>query len=119
MATSRISFHGTLRTSELDSVLAILRGWLRDDTLEAKLRLSGYEIAHEAEGFEMFCQEASGGGGTPRYLLEGSMEATQEAAAERLRPLLQLSADRGVDFSLEYVPVDEDGGEAGDEVSLE
>ena len=50
--------------------------------------------------------------------MEGTIEAPPETAAQWLRPLLSLCQDRNIVLKLEYVPVDEEGQEIGDEISL-
>jgi hypothetical protein len=117
---SRTSFHGTFWTGDSGAVLDVLRAWLRNDALDKKVRMSGIEIVHEGPGIYVFCQEAPVGlGRQPYYQIEGTVDATPDAGAERLRPLLELSRDKGVEFSLEYVPIDDNGTEIGDEISLE
>lgn len=113
------SFHGSLRGGDFDALLGVLRAWLQTDAFKIQDRLAGMEIVHEGAGISVFCQEDTPAPDRrPRYLIEGTIDAAPEAAAERLRPLLHLCRDKGIEFSLEYVPVDEDGQEIGDEVRL-
>ncbi len=113
------SFHGWLSGGDFDTVLGMLRAWLQTDDFKIQDRLAGMEIVHEAEGFYLFCHEGRRRPDQPpNYLMEGKIDAPTEAAADRLRPLLQLAQARQLEFTLEYIPLDEDGQEIGDEISL-
>lgn len=116
---STTSFHAWLSGGDFDTVLDLLRAWLKTEDFKIQDRLAGMEIVHESDSLYLFCQEGRPTrDGLPNYLMEGKIEAGAEAAAERMRPLLTLSEARHIDFSLEYVSLDENGQETGDEISL-
>jgi hypothetical protein len=113
------SFHAWLSGGDFAAVLDMLRAWLQTDDFKIQDRLAGMEIVHDANGLYLFCHEGRPTSDSrPNFLMEGTIGASPEAAAERLRPLLQLSAARQIELSLEYVPIDENGQEIGDEISL-
>lgn len=113
------SFHGSLDDGDFEAVLGVLRDWLRTDAFKIQDRLAGMEIVYEADGIYVFGEEDTPGPNRkPRYLIEGTIKAGPEAAAEWLRPLLHLCRDKNIKFNLEYVPMDEHGQEIGEEVSL-
>jgi hypothetical protein len=115
----RTSFHAWLSGGDFETVLGMLRAWLQTGDFKIQDRLAGMEIVHDADGLYVFCHEGRPTSDSrPNYLMEGKIDANPEDAAERLRPLLQLSESRHIELSLEYVLIDENGEEIGDEISL-
>lgn len=118
---NRTAFYGTLYTGDFEVVQRLLQAWLGAENLNVKIRLSGEEITtEENDDFYLYCHNALGSQGTtPYYLLEGNTSAGPDATRQRLEGLLNLCREQGVNCSLEYVEVNEDGDEVSEQFLLE
>ena len=115
----KTSFHASLTNAGFSTVLGVVSAWLDTDDFKIQDRFAGMEIVHEADGVYLFCQESlPARAGSPSFLLEGTIDASPEVAVEWLRPLRRLCETRGVELQLEYVAVDDNGQQVGDEISL-
>lgn len=116
---NRIAFYGVLGTGDAPLAAAVLGKWVKA-SLVPKVRIGGVEIDHEDERVSLYCHEASvKPGGPPELLLEGSMAGTLEEAKASLVELRDSFRARQVRADLEYVEVDDDGQEVGEQVSLD
>lgn len=115
----RVSFYGSIKTGDRQIVARLLGDWVKSRELDVRIRLSGVEIVYEDEAVYLYCYEAAiDPGQKPFYLLEGNMAGTLDDANARLSQLLQSCKERGIACTLDYVLVNENGDQVGEELSL-
>ncbi|WP_040776356.1 hypothetical protein [Nocardia pneumoniae] len=102
------SYHGTFYTDSPEIMEQILRSWLSVDDLQMKPH-RGFQMHYETDGFELYCYDAGGPGGPTYFLLEGRIEDTPDIATARLGKLAEHSRNVGLEFSIDYEEVDEEG----------
>lgn len=116
----KLAFYGILESGDLQKVSRLLGEWMAAERLDVKVRLGGEEIVCESDKVYFYCQTGTPSpGGEPRYLLEGQLSGTPEEARELLERLLASCKREGITSRFEYVPVDDDGNEIGDQIFVE
>lgn len=114
----KVNFYGSIWTGDHEVVAALIEQWL--GVPKVKIRLSGEEIVYEDPSRYVYCYNAVDVEGVgPSFLLEGHVEGSPDEARELLERLAKACQDRGIKCSFDYVQVDSDGEQIGEEHHLE
>ncbi|MGK8524490.1 hypothetical protein ACRS6B_24370 [Nocardia asteroides] len=115
MATT--AYHGTFYTDSPQTIEQILRSWLSEVALQMKPH-RGFQLRYGTDGFELYCYDAEGPGGPAYFLLEGHIGDAPDIADTRLRDLAEHARSAGLEFTIDYEEVDEEGNALSAERSL-
>lgn len=116
---NRTDFSGILHSGASETVLSVLGEWLKTDDLNAKQRISGLEIVYEDKNIYMYCYEDSDKlRNQEKFILEGHAEFDPDQTRIILERLFRLCQAAEMRCVLEYVEVDEDGEEIGEELRI-
>lgn len=113
---TQINFYGRIESRDVAVVRHLLQAWLGAERLDEKVKLSGDQLVYEGEDLYVYASEAAAG--APYFLLEGHRRAALDEVGQWLQRLLADCVLRGVDAALEYVAVDGDGREIGEQHSV-
>jgi hypothetical protein len=115
----RVAFYGDMETGDLQVAAGLLSSWLGRDDLVVKSRVAGDEITYEDEATYVYCHEAdTSAGNAPFFLLEGQVAGPLASANEQLSALARLCDAGGVGCGLDYVQLDDDGDQVGEEFTV-
>lgn len=117
---SRIAFYGSLWTEDFARVADLLSSWMNTDDLNVKPRIFGEEITYENSGIYLYCHSAEDEeGGESSFLLEGHMVRSLDEVRTQLYALADLCESRGIESDFEYVEINEQGEQVGEEFQLD
>ena len=112
-----VSYNGRFFVGELAPVRDVLAQWLDVPDLETREGSFGPEIYYKRDGAKVYCEPVPDSG-EPRFLLSGELSGTASECERKLRSLVDLARAGGIDTSLQYEVIDEDGNPLSGEVDL-
>lgn len=112
---TQTNFYGRIASGDVAVVRQLLQTWLGTERLDEKAKLSGDQLVYEDDQIYVYASAASAGS---CFLLEGHRRAALDEVGPWLQRLLAGCIARGVDATLEYVSVDDDGQEVSEQYSV-
>ena len=111
-----------MKSAVLAPLERVLRDWLGSATLVFKVTREGLSTLHQDEDDSryLYCHSDAREDATlpDDYLAEGYLRLPRQQAERRYADLIARLRTAGVEASLDFVEVDEDGGQIGEEVTL-
>ena len=113
---TQTNFYGRIASGDVAIVRQLLQTWLGTERLDEKVKLSGDQLVYEDDQVYVYASAAAGA--SPCFLLEGHRHAALDEVRLWLQRLLAGCVVRGVDATLEYVAVDDNGQEISEQYSV-
>ena len=110
---TQTNFYGRIASGDIAVVRQLLQTWLGTDRLDEKVKLSGDQLVYEDDRVYMYASAAATR--APCFLLEGHRRAALDEVRPWLQRLMASCVACGVDATLEYVAVDDDGQEISEQ----
>jgi hypothetical protein len=117
--TGRVDFYGTIETGDRKVVADVLRRWLDAAGRTGQLKSSRNELRYDDHVTRVHCRKAdTGWEEAPYFLLEGHLTVTLDGATVQLGALVLLCQSAGLAWDVDYVQVDDNGFEVGEELTI-